>query len=173
MTNVRNHPTHARGAVGWPRVTTALATALALLALTSTVGAQASTPNVTTLPSDYGFAATVERLEQAIADEGLTLLTTIDHAANAENVGLELAPTTVLLFGNPQVGTPLMQDAPTFALDLPQRMLVWEDEDGAVFVTWRAPTALAEEHGVPPDQAPLPNIAALLEALARTATGSP
>lgn len=79
----------------------------------------------------------------------------------------------MLLFGNPQAGTPLMQAAPTFGLDLPQRMLVWTNADGDVFVTWRPPTALADEHGLAPDQAPLPNIAALLEALALTATATP
>jgi uncharacterized protein (DUF302 family) len=174
MANIRNHPTHARATLAWPRVAAILATALALLALASTtVGAQEPLPNVTTLPSAHDFATTVERLEQAIADEGLTLLTTIDHAANAANVELELRPTTVFLFGNPRAGTPLMQAAPTFGLDLPQRMLVWENEDGDVFATWRAPTVLAHEHGLPPDQAPLPNVAALLETLARTATGTP
>ncbi|MFO8149280.1 MAG: DUF302 domain-containing protein [Trueperaceae bacterium] len=174
MANIRNHATPAQGTPSWPRVTAVLATALALLALASaTVTAQEPLPNVTTLASTHDFATTVERLEQAIADEGLTLLTTIDHAANAESVELELLPTTVFLFGNPRAGTPLMQAAPTFGLDLPQRMLVWESEDGDVFVTWRAPTVLAHEHGLAPDQAPLPNIAALLETLARTAAGAP
>lgn len=174
MANVRTHAPHARGTIGWLRPSTILATALTLLALASTtVRAQEPPPSITTLPSADDFATTVERLEQAIADEGLTLLTTIDHAANAENVELALRPTTVFLFGNPRAGTPIMQAAPTFGLDLPQRMLVWTNEDGAVFVTWRAPTVLAEEHGLAPDQAPLPNIAALLEALAKTATGTP
>lgn len=174
MPNIRNRPTPARGPIGWPRMATILTTVLALLALASTtVHAKEPSPSVTTLPSAHDFATTVERLEQAIADEGLTLLTTIDHAANAANVELELRPTTVFLFGNPRAGTPLMQAAPTFGLDLPQRMLVWEDEDGDVFVTWRAPTVLAHEHGLAPDQAPLPNVAALLETLARTAVGAP
>ena len=173
MATIRNHPSNARNAIRRSLACTVLATMLALLTLASTVSAQEAPPNIRTLLSSEGFAATVERLEQAIADEGLTLLTTIDHAANAENVGLELRPTTVLLFGNPEVGTPLMQAAPTLALDLPQRMLVWENEVGDVFVTWRDPTVLASEHGLQPDQAPLPNIAALLEALAQTATGTP
>ncbi len=174
MATIRSHPRDARGTISWPRVTTILATALALLALTSTtVGAQEPLPGIRTLPSADDFATTVERLEQAIADEGLTLLTTIDHAANAENVGLELLPTTVFLFGNPVAGTPLMQVASTFGLDLPQRMLVWENEHGDIFVTWRDPTLLADEHGLPPEHGPLPNIASLLEALAQSATGTP
>jgi uncharacterized protein (DUF302 family) len=151
-----------------------LTTMLALLALlASPASAQEPLPGILTLPSADDFVTTTQRLEAAIADEGLTLLTTIDHAANAENAGLELRPTTVFLFGNPAAGTPLMQAAPTFGLDLPQRMLVWENEDGDVFVTWRDPTILANEHGLAPDEGPLPNIAALLEALARTATGTP
>ena len=151
-----------------------LTTTWALLALLTTSAlAQEPLPGILTLSSGDDFATTTERLEGAIADEGLTLLTTIDHAANAENVGLELLPTTVFLFGNPEAGTPLMQAASTFGLDLPQRMLVWENEDGDVFVTWRDPTILANEHGLPPDEGPLPNIAALLEALAQTATGTP
>lgn len=174
MDHVHHHPTRAAGGLGRRRRTTALATTLALLALTATpVGAQEPLPGITTLPSADGFATTTQRLEQAIAEEGLTLLTTIDHAANAESVGLELLPTTVFLFGNPQAGTPLMQAASTFALDLPQRMLVWQNADGDVFVTWRDPTVLAAEHGLSPDQAPLPTISSLLEALANTAAGSP
>ena len=174
MANVRDHPTHAGGTIWWPRTSMILTTALALLALVSTTErAQEPPPNITTLLSAHDFATTVERLEQAIADEGLTLLATIDHAANAENVGLELPPTTVFLFGNPRAGTPLMQAAPTFGLDLPQRMLVWTNANGDVYVTWRAPTVLADEHGLAPDQAPLPTIAALLEGLARTATAAP
>ncbi len=174
MQSERTHPTQAPRALGRSGITTVVATALTLLVLAAThAGAQASLSGIQTLPSADDFATTVERLEQAIADEGLTLLTMIDHAANAQNAGLELPPTTVFLFGNPEAGTPLMQAAPTFALDLPQRMLVWEDANGDVFVTWRDPTVLAEEHDLPPDHAPLPNIAALLEALARTAAAAP
>ncbi len=174
MNHDHQHPNRTEGGPGRRRRTTALATVLALLALMATpVGAQEPLPGISTLPSAYDFATTTERLEQAIADEGLTLLTTIDHAANAASVDLELLPTTVFLFGNPQAGTPLMQAAPTFGLDLPQRMLVWENEDGDVFVTWRDPAVLAAEHGLAPDQAPLPNISSLLEALATTAAGAP
>lgn len=151
-----------------------LVTALASLALLAAPAfAQEPLPGILTLPSADDFATTTQRLEAAIAEEGLTLLTTIDHAENAENVGLELLPTTVYLFGNPEAGTPLMQAASTFGLDLPQRMLVWENEDGDVFVTWRDPTILANEHGLSPDEGPLPNISALLQALAETATGTP
>lgn len=159
--------------VGRRLASTALAT-LILAAFSSTlVAAQSVEAGVVTVPSTLDFEATTTQLEQAIADEGLVLVTTIDHAANAANAGLDLRPTTVFVFGNPQAGTPLMQAARTLALDLPQKMLVWEDDAGDVFVTWRDPTILATHHGLAGDEGPLPNIAALLETLARTAAGSP
>ncbi len=147
--------------------------ALALAAFTSSLAvAQEVDTGMTTIPSSYDFARTTANLEQAIADEGLNLVTTFDHAASAKAAGLDLLPTTVFVFGNPQAGTPLMQAARTIALDLPQKMLVWEDESGDVFVTWREPATFATDHGLAADYGPLPNISALLDALARTAAGS-
>jgi len=156
------------------RLASTLLATLFLAAFTSTlVAAQSMEAGVVTLPSSHDFETTATLLDEAIAEEGLVLVTTIDHAANAENAGLDLPPTTVFVFGNPQAGTPLMQAARTIALDLPQKMLVWEDDAGDVFVTWRDPTVLATHHGLTSDQGPLPTIAALLETLARTAAGSP
>lgn len=156
------------------RLAWSLFATLMLAAFSSTlVAAQSAGAGVLTLPSSHDFDTTATQLQDAIAEEGLVLVTTIDHAANAENAGLDLLPTTVFVFGNPQAGTPLMQAARTIALDLPQKMLVWEDEAGDVFVTWRDPTDLATHHGLSGDEGPLPNIAALLETLARTATGAP
>lgn len=152
---------------------TTVATLLAAPALAQEGGAAPMHgDDVTTLESTFGFEETTERLEQAIADEGLILVMTIDHAANAADAGMELPPTTLFVFGNPEAGTPLMQAARTVALDLPQKMLVWQDDGGAVFVSWRDPGALARDHGLATDHGPLPNIAGLLEALARSATGS-
>lgn len=156
------------------RFGSALLAVLVLAAFSSTwVAAQTTEGGVLTLPSDHDFATTTAQLEEAIADNGLVLVTRIDHAANAENAGLDLRPTTVFVFGNPQAGTPLMQAARTIALDLPQKMLVWEDDAGDVFVTWRDPSVVAADHGLASDHGPLPNIVALLEALASAATGSP
>jgi len=156
------------------RLASALLATAILAAFSSTlVAAQSVGAGVLTLQSRHDFATTATQLEDAIAEEGLVLVTTIDHAANAENAGLDLLPTTVFVFGNPQAGTPLMQAARTIGLDLPQKMLVWEDEAGDVFLTWRDPTVLATHHGLTSDHGPLPNIAALLETLAQTAAGSP
>jgi uncharacterized protein (DUF302 family) len=150
--------------------------ALALLLAVATA-AIAQGPNetvpgpVVSIPSMHDFATTLARLEAAIEDAGLTIVTTIDHAEAAARAGHDLAPTTVIVFGNPEAGTPLMLAARTLALDLPQRMLVWQDEAGVVFVTWRDPVLTAAEHGLAADEGPLPDIASLLPLLAEAATG--
>lgn len=126
---------------------------------------------IVSLPSLHDFATTLDRLEAAIEEAGLALVITIDHAANAAGAGLELPPSVVLVFGDPQAGTPLMLEARTLALDLPQRMLVWEDAAGVVFVTWRDPVAVAADHGLAPGAGSLPDVASLLPLLAEAAAG--
>jgi uncharacterized protein (DUF302 family) len=164
---------HDLGTLG--AVARAAAVAL-LLAVAASVAAQDG-PNATipgpvvSIPSLHDFATTLARLEAAIEEAGLTLVIAIDHAANADAAGRELLPATVLVFGNPEAGTPLMQLAPTLALDLPLRMLVWEDEAGVVFVSWRDPVLTAAEHGLAADEGALPDIAALLPLLAEVAAG--
>jgi uncharacterized protein (DUF302 family) len=93
--------------------------------------------------------ASFSRLEAAVAQRGLTVFARIDFAADAAAVGLVLRPTCLLLFGNPRAGTPLIVAAPTVALDLPLKVLVWEAEDGAVWVGYDSPECLVERHGVP------------------------
>jgi uncharacterized protein (DUF302 family) len=158
-------------------LTVARAAALALLLAVPGWAAALGGPNATvpgavvSIPSLHDFATTLSRLEAAIEEAGLTLVMAIDHAANADAAGHALRPTTVLVFGNPEAGTPLMLAARTLALDLPQRMLVWEDETGVVFVTWRDPVLTAAEHGLAADEGALPDIASLLPLLAEVATG--
>ena len=90
----------------------------------------AANAGLATLPSAHSAAETVERLKELLAQKGIQLFAHIDHAAEAKKVGLRLRPTQVLIFGNPQAGTPLMQSQQTIGLDLPLRALVWEDEAG-------------------------------------------
>lgn len=78
----------------------------------------------------------------------MTIFTRIDHAANAKNAGMTLAPTQVLIFGNSKLGTPLMQESRTTAIDLPQKALAWEDDEGKVWVAYNHPAWLAERHGL-------------------------
>jgi len=91
-------------------------------------------------------AATIARVEPALAARKLTLFATIDHAANARAAGLALPPATVFVFGNPAVGTRVMQCDLASAIDLPLRLLVWEDADGTAWVGYRDPAGLAGHH---------------------------
>jgi len=93
-----------------------------------------------------GVAETVELIKTKLTDKGFNIFTTVDHAKNAEGVGLELRPTTVIIFGNPNVGTKLMQCAQEYAIDLPQKVLVYEDVEGKVWVVMNSQVALANKH---------------------------
>ena len=104
--------------------------------------------DLATLPSAHGVAETVARLKSLLARKGIQVFAHIDHAAEAEKAGLSLRPTQVLIFGNPKAGTPLMQSRQTIGLDLPLRALVWEDEAGKVWLTYRRVESLARRHKV-------------------------
>jgi len=99
-------------------------------------------------PSNYSVQETMDRLEAALTDKGLTIFGRVDHQAGAEKAGLELAPTQVLIFGNPKLGTPLMAGAPTTAIDLPQKALAYEDADGKVFLAYNDIGYLQARHGI-------------------------
>ena len=103
--------------------------------------------------SAHGFAATVTRLEQTIAQAGLTIFARIDHAGAARDVGLTMPPTLVLIYGNPRGGTPIMLAAPQAALDLPLRVVVREDRDGRVLVGFHPIAGLLRNAGVADDLA--------------------
>ncbi|MBL8580461.1 MAG: DUF302 domain-containing protein [Mesorhizobium sp.] len=98
--------------------------------------------------SAFDFATTVQRLQTEIEKRGAKIVVTVDHAAAAKVTGLELRPTTVILFGNPALGTPLMQDRQTAGLDLPLRVLIWEDENGRVQIGYRPPSHITDVHGI-------------------------
>lgn len=102
-----------------------------------------------TVESDADFETTVDRVEPVLEERDLTLVTTIDHAANAESVDESLPPTTLFLYGDPATGTPFIQTERSVAIDLPQKLLVWED-DGDVFLTYNDLEFIAERHGFDP-----------------------
>jgi len=118
--------------------------------------------------SDESVDATVDRIKSDIEESPLTLLTTIDHAENAASADLELPPTTLLLFGNPAVGTPLMQASRTVAIDLPQKMLIWEEDD-ETRVAYNDPTYLAERHEIDGQTDRFEQIRSVLDGLAAEA----
>jgi uncharacterized protein (DUF302 family) len=113
-------------------------------------------PSLVTKPSAYSVAETIARFERAVTGRGWVVFTEIDHAAAAAKVGLELKPRTVLIFGNPKLGTAPMQTTPTLAIDLPLKVLVWQDDTGKVWLSYNSADYLGDmyaRHGrtLPPD----------------------
>jgi len=106
---------------------------------------------IVTIPSNHTVDQTVENLQALLQSKGITLFALIDHSGEAEKVGLKMPPTKLLIFGNPKGGTPLMQAAPSIAIDLPLKILVWEDADGKVWLSYNSPEYLARRHGLPQD----------------------
>lgn len=126
---------------------------------------------VVSMESANSFAVTYEKLRTAVeGNANLQIIAELDHQQNAQSVGLELNPTKLLVFGNPSLGTPLMQDEQTIGIDLPQKMLVYEDENGTVRVTYNDPYYLAERHGIEEKSEVLAKIATALNNLATAAT---
>src|SRR5271155_4353120 len=102
-------------------------------------------------PSNHTVEQTVDRLKNILQSKGVMLFAVIDHSGEAEKVGMKMSPTKLLIFGSPQAGTPLMLAAPSIAIDLPLKLLVWEDAQGKVWVSYNSPAYLQERHGLPPE----------------------
>jgi uncharacterized protein (DUF302 family) len=117
-----------------------------------------------TLKSPHSATATMDRLEDTVKARGLTVFARIDHAAGAAKIGKSLRPTVVLIFGNPQGGTPFMECAQSTGIDLPLKTLVWEDASGQVWLGYNDPSYLATRHQVP-ECAVAANIARALAAI--------
>ena len=101
------------------------------------------------LSSRYPVSETLTRLETILQEHSLTIFARIDHSGEAEKAGLEMRPTQLLIFGSPVGGTPLMVAAPTVAIDLPLKALVWEDADGKAWLSYNRPDYLQRRHNVP------------------------
>ncbi len=112
---------------------------------------------IVTIPSRHSVDETVNKLEAILQSKGVKLFVLIDHSGEAAKVGLKMPPTKLLIFGNPKSGTPLMLAAPSIAIDLPLKILVAEDSQGKVWISYNSPEYLAQRHGLPQDL--LPNIA--------------
>ena len=119
------------------------------------------------VPSNHTVDQTVDKLKGILEANGVTLFALIDHSGEAERVGMKMPPTKLLIFGNPKGGTPIMLAAPSSAIDLPLKILVWEDIQGKVWISYNSPAYLQERHNVP--QELLPNIA-VIETLAAKAS---
>ncbi len=122
-----------------------------------------STNGIVTLASHHSVEQTVQRLEEILAAKGVKLFALIDHSGEAVKAGFEMRPCKLLIFGSPKAGTPLMLSAPTAAIDLPLKILVWEKADRTCWVSYNDSAYLQHRHGFPEDL--IGNIA-VVEALA-------
>lgn len=137
----------------WVRQMLGLGGAIAIFGVAITLGTRSG--NTVPVPTPTGLvikesAHSVEETERRfvsiLEEKGLNVFATVDHAQNAAGADLSLRPTRVVIFGNPRLGTPLMQCAQSLAIDLPQKMLIWEDEDGQVSVAYNDPRYLGGRH---------------------------
>jgi len=140
---------------------TLAATTLALTTLTALPAAA----EIVTKTSPHSVPETIDRLESAVTDAGATVFARVDHAEGAANVEMELRPTMLLIFGNPQLGTPAMLDGQTAGLDLPMRVLAYADDSGMVHVSYHDPATLAADHGLPDDAEYLTKMTGALDKL--------
>lgn len=122
------------------------AVAALLLVFSATISLAAD--GLTSIKSRYSAKETMDRVEEVVKSRGLNVFARIDHAAGASKIGKSLRPTELLIFGNPQGGTPLMECAQTLGIDLPLKALVWQDLDNQVWLSYNDPEYLAKRHGV-------------------------
>ena len=108
-----------------------------------------ATNGIISQTSSYSVPETIDRLAAVLQAKGITIFARLDQQAEAENVGLSLRPTQLLLFGNPKAGTPLVVAVPTIALDLPLKVLAWEAADGKVWLSYNDPTYLQQRFSLP------------------------
>jgi uncharacterized protein (DUF302 family) len=106
---------------------------------------------IVNVPSHHTVDQTVEKLKAILDDKGVTLFALVDHSGEAEKVGMKMPPTKLLIFGSPKAGTPLMLAAPSVAIDLPLKILVWEDGEKSVWISYNSVAYLEERHGLPPE----------------------
>ncbi|GHA19685.1 DUF302 domain-containing protein [Oceanisphaera arctica] len=116
-------------------------------AVTIAVSAQAA-DGMVDIESTFTVKETADRMEHILKEKGMTVFNRIDHAQGAGNVGVELRDTELLVFGNPKVGSPLMKCRQSVAIDLPQKALIWQDEENKVWISYNEPGYLAKRHDI-------------------------
>lgn len=111
-------------------------------------GPAAAQSGLVNVKSNHNVETTANRLETVLKEKGVTVFARIDHALGAQRIGQSLKPTLLIVFGNPAMGTPLIQRSRTIGIDLPLKALIWEDSAGEVWLTYNAPEYLARRHGI-------------------------
>ena len=105
------------------------------------------------LPTSQSVEDVLRKLQTILESKGVPVFALVDHSGEAAKVGMEMRPTKLLIFGNPKGGTPLMLAAPTIAIDLPLKILIWEDGEGKTWITYNTAEYLTERHELPPNLA--------------------
>jgi uncharacterized protein (DUF302 family) len=131
-----------------------------------------SIEGMTSIPSSFGPKKTTDRLVAEISAKEMTVFARIDHAAGASEVGLTLRPTELIIFGNVRGGTPLMQSVQTVGIDLPLKVLVWQDAAGKTWISYNEPGWIAQRHGIADAQTVVNKMADLLSTISRKAAGA-
>jgi uncharacterized protein (DUF302 family) len=127
-----------------------------------------SSQGIVSKPSKHSVDDTVAKIQQTLHAKGIALFALVDHSGEAAKIGLRMPTTKLLIFGNPKAGTPLMLASPGIAIDLPLKILVAQDADGKVWLSYNDPAYLANRHGLPAEFLP---VLAAVEALAANAAG--
>ena len=117
------------------------------VALVLSIPAYAADNGLINKPSKYSVVQTIDRFESVAKEKGATIFVRVDHSAGAEKVGMKMRPTQLLIVGTPKTGTPLMLSAPSMAIDLPLKVVAWEDEKGRVWLSYSSPEYLRKRHG--------------------------
>ena len=125
---------------------------------------------IISIKSSHDVKTTVDRLENKLREKGMTVFIRINHAEGAQKVGKKLRPTELIIFGNPKVGTPLMQCGQSVGIDLPQKALIWQDESGQVWLSYNDPKYLANRHSIEECSEVIKKIEKALGNFARMAT---
>lgn len=120
-----------------------------VLPTTATVDSGRKKNGIVDLASNHSVDETVQKLTGILKSKNITLFAVIDHSGEAEKVGMKMPPTKLVIFGSPKAGTPLMLATPSIAIDLPLKILVWQDSQGRVWVSYNSPEYLQERHGMP------------------------
>ena len=143
------------------------------LSMATALPATAQTPGqLTTRESKFPVKETADRLAKALEEKGIKVAARIDHAAGAKAAGLEMLPTEVVMFGNPKLGTPLMLANPELAIELPMKMVVWQDKAGKVWLGYVAPDALKSRFAVKDKDDVFKTMAGALDAFSKAASGA-
>ena len=146
------------------RIIASLALALSLVSVSF------ADNGLVSVKSAHSVKDTADKLENTLASKDMTVFDRINHAEGAKKVGTALPPTELVIFGNPKVGTPLMVCSRSIAIDLPQKALIWEDDQGQVWLTYNDPAYLAERHGITGCQEVLKKVSGALKNFAAAAT---